>query len=139
MNHIETAKCCPHAQFRNADTTIRPVPSKLADLPETPVSTKETPPSTTPSRWFPLQSRGVPVPHKDFSELYGKMSGEGASASEAHRHRTSSMQGPSAIQSETVRRTRIVPKTLIRHHSTGSRFVRRHDRCHRLSLGGHPT
>ena len=27
----------------------------------------------------------VAVPHKDFSDLYGKVSGEGASASEAHR------------------------------------------------------
>ena len=26
-----------------------------------------------------------PVPHKDFSELYERMSGEGASASETHR------------------------------------------------------
>ena len=26
-----------------------------------------------------------PVPHKDFSDLYGRMSGKGASASEAHR------------------------------------------------------
>jgi hypothetical protein len=25
-----------------------------------------------------------PAPHKDFSDLYGKMSGKGASASEAH-------------------------------------------------------
>jgi hypothetical protein len=28
---------------------------------------------------------GDPVPHKDFSDLYEEMSGEGASASEAHR------------------------------------------------------
>ena len=33
-------------------------------------------------------SRGRrPVPHKDFSDLYEKMSGEGARASEAHHHR----------------------------------------------------
>ena len=27
----------------------------------------------------------VPVPHKDFSDLYRRMNGKGASASEAHR------------------------------------------------------
>ena len=27
----------------------------------------------------------VPVPHKDFSDLYGEMSGKGARVSEAHR------------------------------------------------------
>eukprot|EP01044_Picomonas_judraskeda_P017363 COSAG03_NODE_3250_length_2123_cov_1.433794_2_plen_224_part_00 len=45
--------------------------------------------------WIQLSQRGGeiwcgtsgngPVPHKDFSDLYAKMSGKGASASEAHR------------------------------------------------------
>ena len=41
----------------------------------------------------------APVPHKDFSDLYGKMSGEGASAGEAHLYNLYTFQpnslGPS--------------------------------------------
>ena len=35
-----------------------------------------------------VRGAGAPVPHKGFSDVYEKMSGKGASASEAHRPST---------------------------------------------------
>jgi hypothetical protein len=42
-----------------------------------------------------------PAPHKDFSDLYEKMSGKGASASEAHPPRAARLRRPSSLDEPT--------------------------------------